>query len=232
MLVYLDESGDLGFDFESKRPSKFFVITVLVIIDKKSAKIINNSVTRTLDKKINYKKKSGKIISELKGSSTTLENKKYFLSYIEKNVTNFSLYSIILDKYALFSCSKNLIRDRIYNQMTYQLLEQISFPNRGYINLIVDRSKNSLGIKEFNDYLYTNLNLCLNLEIKLYISHDSSEKNKGIQAVDMLCYGIARKYELKDQSRYDLFKKNIKIECMFQAGIKKTAPAMCNSTRS
>jgi len=27
MYLYLDESGDLGFDFKNKKPSRFFVIT-------------------------------------------------------------------------------------------------------------------------------------------------------------------------------------------------------------
>jgi hypothetical protein len=29
IFLYLDESGDLGFDFVNKRPSKYFVVTVL-----------------------------------------------------------------------------------------------------------------------------------------------------------------------------------------------------------
>ena len=28
--LYLDESGDLGFDFVTKRPSNFFTVTVLL----------------------------------------------------------------------------------------------------------------------------------------------------------------------------------------------------------
>jgi len=30
MFIFLDESGDLGFDFENKSPSQKFVITLLV----------------------------------------------------------------------------------------------------------------------------------------------------------------------------------------------------------
>lgn len=30
MIIYLDESGDLGFDFASKRPSRKFVVALLV----------------------------------------------------------------------------------------------------------------------------------------------------------------------------------------------------------
>ena len=29
--LFLDESGDLGFDFVNKKPSKFFTITILVL---------------------------------------------------------------------------------------------------------------------------------------------------------------------------------------------------------
>jgi len=29
--LYLDESGDLGFDFINKKPSKFFTVTILAI---------------------------------------------------------------------------------------------------------------------------------------------------------------------------------------------------------
>jgi hypothetical protein len=92
----------------------------------------------------------------------------------------------------------------------------LEYKRRGRVNLIVDRSKHTLGIKEFNDYLYSTLSLCLNLETKLYIAHDKSENHKGIQAADMFCYGIARKYELQDQSWYDLFKDKIAVECEFK----------------
>jgi len=30
-FLYLDESGDLGFDFVNRKPSKFFTITILAI---------------------------------------------------------------------------------------------------------------------------------------------------------------------------------------------------------
>lgn len=70
MHLYLDESGDLGFDFENKKPSRFFVITLLIANEKSAIKIINKAVTKTLDKKINHKHKKSRIISELKGNNT------------------------------------------------------------------------------------------------------------------------------------------------------------------
>jgi hypothetical protein len=35
----LDESGDLGFDFVNKKPSKFFTITVLAVRDDNQRKL-------------------------------------------------------------------------------------------------------------------------------------------------------------------------------------------------
>lgn len=31
LYLYLDESGDLGFDFFAKKPSRFFTVTILAI---------------------------------------------------------------------------------------------------------------------------------------------------------------------------------------------------------
>lgn len=138
------------------------------------------------------------------------------MNYLNRQIVNWNLCTIVLDKLSLVQHTKNPIKERIYNQMTHQILEQINFPSVGDVNLVVDRSKNDLGIKEFNNYLNSNLSLCLNLETKLYISHDNSEKHKVIQAVDMFCYGIARKYELKDESWYSLFKNKLRVECEFK----------------
>jgi hypothetical protein len=216
MYLYLDESGDLGFDFENSNPSHFFVITLLSILDAKSIKMINAAISRTLDKKLNHKKKRHRIISELKGNATNLEVKKYFLNCINRHTNDWSLHAIFLNKKSLLKQTKNPPKDRIYNQMTHQLLENINFPKTNCVTLIIDRSKDTLGIQEFNEYLRTNLSLCLNLETKLYIHHDSSEKHKGIQAVDMFCYGISRKYEREDQAWYELFKEKIAVECEFK----------------
>ena len=101
-------------------------------------------------------------------------------------------------------------------QMMHQILEYVDFSSIKNINLIVDRCKNDFGIRELNDFLYTNLNLSLSLKTNFYISHEESEKHKGLQAVDMFCYGIARKYEIGDYTWYNFFKKHISVECKFK----------------
>lgn len=217
MYLYLDESGDLGFDFTNKKPSGFFVITLFVVHEAKAVKIINKVIEKTLDKQLNRKSKNNRSVLELKGGDTTLEIKKYFLRHLNIRTSDWDLYTIVLNKQELLKKIRSPIKDRIYNQMTHELLEKISFPITGYVNLIIDRSKDSLGIKEFNDYLYANLSLCLNLKTKLHIFHHCSTQHKGIQAADMFCHGIARKHELNDRSWYNLFKEKILVECEFKA---------------
>ena len=58
MYLCLDESGDLGFDFENKKSSHYFVITLLAVSEAKSIKVINKAVVKTLDTKLNHKKKT------------------------------------------------------------------------------------------------------------------------------------------------------------------------------
>ena len=87
--LYLDESGDLGFDLVNKKSSKFFTVCILLIKDSESKRKITKNVERTLHKKLNPKNKRNRIVQELKGTSTTIEVKKYFykkiINLIEKN---------------------------------------------------------------------------------------------------------------------------------------------------
>jgi len=50
------------------------------------------------------------------------------------------------------------------------------------------------------------------LNIFLHIYHLSSTASFELQAVDLFCWGIYRKYEQKDMEWYDLFKSKIAYE--------------------
>ena len=61
MIIYLDESGDLGFDFLKKKSSNFFVITLLVCHNKAAIDSFKVAVNRTLKNKLNHRKKNRRI---------------------------------------------------------------------------------------------------------------------------------------------------------------------------
>lgn len=162
IFLYLDESGDLGFDFVTKKPSKFFTITILALngIDKNRALI--NAVKHTLKRKLKIKSLKKGTIPELKAYKTSLEVKKYF--YHQVSGLKFELYSLTLNKRRLYEkLAKE--KERVYNYLARLVLEKVP------------------------------------LDIYHYLSHE----NLGLQAVDIFCWGIFRKYERKDVSWFNVF---------------------------
>jgi len=56
-FIFIDESGDLGFDFEKKKTSKFFVVTCLFTKDKRTIEKIVKRTHSELKKK--YRRRFG-----------------------------------------------------------------------------------------------------------------------------------------------------------------------------
>ena len=89
MYLYLDESGDLGFDFSKKGTSKYFVITILVCKDKITKRALSNAVKRTLKNKINHKKKNNSRQHELKAPELILMLKIIFTDKLKKIIIHY-----------------------------------------------------------------------------------------------------------------------------------------------
>ena len=96
MIIYLDESGDLGFDFENKQPSQKFVITLLVCHSKEAVDAFKTAVKRTLKNKLNHKKANQRYIEELHGVGLVLSNKEYF--YRQVKSMDWCIYTVALNK--------------------------------------------------------------------------------------------------------------------------------------
>ncbi len=216
MFIFLDESGDLGFDFNKKASTSTFVIALLVCRNHAAVKVLQKAVNRTLKNKINHKANRKTFKYELKGAETTITNKKYFLKQAESNA-NWEIYSVILDKRELL---KNIHRPplhkNIYNNCARQILETVKFNETELkeVKLIIDRSKNSKEILEFNRYVADHLAGLLDINTKLTIEHQISTENAGLQSVDLFSWGIFKRHEALDEDWYSLFKDRIKIELL------------------
>jgi len=194
--IFLDESGDLGFDFLNKKPSLYFVITLMISYNRKH---IQTCVRRTL-KKANKILKKHKL-NELKGSTVKLKFKRYLMEQLEKD-TSWSIYSVILDKKALLINTpiEKLNKHALYNVMAHRALEDINFTSyNGRIHLMVDRSKNKKEMTAFNEYIRANLQALLQPSAHLSINHDLSHEEPGLQVADLFSWGIYRKYEIADE---------------------------------
>lgn len=212
MIIYLDESGDLGFDFENKRPSKKFVITLLVCESGTVTRGFRTAVRRTLKNKLNRGKKGSRIVQELKGTGTTLVIKRYFYRHSPKG--GWRIYTVAVNKERVFeNLQTKAGKKKLYNYISRFLLAKVDLAGAGNaVTLVVDRSKNKDEIADFNQYLANQLDALLPLDVPLNIYHEHSHENAGLQAVDLFCWGVFRKYEHNDLDWYREYGGKIAFE--------------------
>lgn len=207
LYLYLDESGDLGFDFVNKKPSKFFTITILVIRGRENNRRLIKAVKKTLARKLNRTKP---VAGELKGARTVLEIKRYF--YTQVKDLQFAVYSLTLNKKRVYErLTRN--KERVYNYVARLVLDKIPFEKaHEQVILILDKSKSPKEIGEFNQYVLRQLTGRLDPKVPLDIKHEDSCRYHGLQAVDLFTWGIFRKYEKKDVTWFEVFREKMAYE--------------------
>lgn len=180
--------------------------------------MFRKAVRRTLKNKIRRKNnRHSKSITELKGTKTSLEVKKYFY----RNVTRggWKIYSVTLNKHRV---NEDLRRPgakkKLYNFLARFILERIDLRQASpAVTLVTDRCKDREEIRDFNQYVANQLEALLPLNIPLNIYHESSHENAGLQAVDLFCWGIFRKYEIRDAEWYDVYQDALAFETEYLA---------------
>lgn len=209
--LYLDESGDLGFDFVNKKPSKFFTVTILAISSPTINRKIRKEIQITIRRKLNKPHKRKRMVQELKGTSTTFEIKKFFYHRISD--LKFGIYSITLNKRKLY---EKLTRNKshVYNWVSRLVLDTIPFENNNgeRVELILDKCMGKPEIREFNEYIRGSLESRLPPSTILDFVHRNSHNDPGLQAVDLFCWGIFQKYERKNEEWYLLFQEKVKFD--------------------
>lgn len=207
MNIYIDESGCLGFNFKKRGTSKYLIFTALVIQEHQAQKAITKAIQRTLKNKIKHRK-NNKETKELKGHAASLAVKKYFYKQIQ-DLSGWELYAVIVNK-----AKQNLENMRMmdkatfYDEILITLIKEITFPKAKIpIPMIIDKSKNA--------NLRAKLNMRLKAQVEKYsntliVFHQDSSSEPNLQAVDLFCAGVARKFELADDEWFRVFEKRIK----------------------
>lgn len=204
--VFLDESGDLGFDFRKKRTSRYFVVTLLFVSKKGPIEKIVRSVHHNLRKK--FRIKSGVLHATDVGVTNRL---RFCRKLASKDVTIVVAY---LDKHKAYSRNKDE-RHVLYNQIVNILLERLITQRivtlAAPLELITARreTSSSLNMNLKRDVilqLKKKHNLDLHMQIRM------PHEEKGLQAVDMASWAIFRKYELQDAKYFDLLRPIIAEE--------------------
>ncbi len=201
--IFLDESGDLGFNFTNKKTSKYFIIT-FIFSEKKNA--LEKAVSKThscLKKK--YRKQSGTLHC-FKEKPITRERLLKKIAKIDCNIM-----TIYLNKKKVHSRLKDE-KPVLYNYVTNILLDRIItkkiLPLNQKIILIASRKETNKFLNEnFKNYLSksTQNNHKANIEIFIKTPHEE----KSLQAVDFASWAIFRKQEKNDSTYYNLIKEKI-----------------------
>ncbi len=212
LYLYLDESGDLGFDFVNKKPSVHFTIAVLAVKGHENNRAIGSAVRMTIRRKL--RPPGGKISPEIKGHSAQLEVKRYF--YRKVAGTDFRVYGITFNKRLTFRFLAE-DKERIYNFISRLVLEKVDMADtKVRVILTVDKSKTMPGIRDFNALVLAHLKSRLDPRIPLEIVHRSSQEAPQLQAVDLFAWGIFRRYERGDAEWRDEFSGKIVFDGLYE----------------
>lgn len=198
--LFLDESGDLGFN-PKKKNSKFFIITVIFTSEKKSLEKIVKKTHATLRKKV--KRLSGGVLHSYKENAVTRNrllklvsggNYKIMTVCLNKSKVHTNLQD---EKHVLYNYVVNILLDRI---MTKKYLQ-----GSGQVVLIAEKRETNKFLNDnFKAYLENQLKNKHRALISVEIKIPSQEK--ALQAIDFVSWSIFRKYEMKDDSYYKIIK--------------------------
>ena len=201
--IFLDESGDLGFN-QKKENSKYFVVTILSTPNKKPLEKLVKKIHSQLRKKI--KRLSGGILHSYKEKPVT---RTRLLSNLAK--LDCSIMTIYLNKskvYTKLQEEKHLL----YNYVTNILLDRIMSKNLvkrdNKIYLIASKRETNKFLNEnFKNYLKNQIinRHKINLEVETKVP----AQEKSLQVVDFVSWAIYRKYEFGDENFYNLIKSKI-----------------------
>ncbi|MHB8425487.1 MAG: DUF3800 domain-containing protein [Gammaproteobacteria bacterium] len=188
------------------------MITLLVCQSDTVTRCFRTAVRRTLKNKLNRGKKGSRIVQELKGTGTTLEVKRYFYRHSPRD--GWQIYTVAVNKERVHKHLQTKPgKQRLYNYISRFLLERVSLANaRNAVTLVVDRSKNKDEIADFNQYLKNQLDALMPLDVPVNYYHEHSYENTGLQAVDLFCWGVFRKYEHGDLDWYREYSGKIAFE--------------------
>jgi hypothetical protein len=201
--IFMDESGDLGFDFTKKKTTKFFIITCLFTNNKRPIEKIVKKIHSDLKNK--YKRRFGALHAVREKHITrqrllkNISEKECFIMtiYLNKKKVYTRLQN---EKVVLYNYVANILLDRIYSKKIIPLNQKIEF--------VASR-------KETNKFLNENFKNYLNVQVKnkhksiIDIKIKSPAEEKSLQAVDFICWAIFRKYEYGDDYYYNLIKIKI-----------------------
>lgn len=201
--LFLDESGDLGFNFKKKKPSKFFVITCLFTENKRPIERIVKKTHSELSKK--FKRRFG-VLHSVKERPIT--RRRLLRRLTEKECLIMTIYLNKKKVYTRLQNEKTILYNYVANILLDRMYSRKLVATPGTIYLIASR-------RETNKFLNENFKNYLNQQVKnrhktkIEIMIKTPYEEKALQVVDFVSWAIFRKYEFDDDNYYNIIKSKI-----------------------
>lgn len=214
-MIYLDESGDLGF---GPRSSKHFVLTAIIARDPGK---VRRCIKRVRQQKLPKKYKT---VPELKFHNSSQTIRKHVLGCLVRTDTDIA-YAVL---------RKNQVYERLkskpsilYNYLSGSLIAKIitAYKLEGPVKVFVDRSLYGFERENFDNYLTWKACLGNHSEEQSLeppeIEHIDSRQDRCIQVVDFVAGAINHRYSMEDPSYYNLIEQKVSILMDFFEGRDK-----------
>lgn len=212
--VYVDESGDLGFN---DKATKNF--TIGYVFTKNRYPTVENEIIRHTLKRINKKMKNPKNkIAEFKFSNNTDKTKYKFLEKIRSMDTVIGVICVSKDsvKEDLKHDLGRLYRFLIVNTIITILVRDYFQKDDPYnsIRFVIDRSLSNNARKRFNEYCehkvsFRSWEKDVDIDHRISICHEDSQSVPMLQVADFIAGAVQRKFEMGDSIFYDLIQDKI-----------------------
>lgn len=205
--IFLDESGDLGFNLNKSGTSENFIITFFVIKNKKP---FDNIVKKTFTKMNKVERKS--LQGVLHAYKLLPRRRKKILKSILEY--DFQLMVIRLNKskvYTHLHNEKQVVYNYITNILLNRILDKKLIDTDKKVHLIASRREtNKFLNSNFKNYLKnkTQQNHSVDIDINIALSH----QEKCLQIVDLISWSYFRHVEHEDSSYYNIIKETMREE--------------------
>jgi len=202
--IFLDESGDLGFDFSKKKTSRFFVITCLFVAEKGPIEKITKTIFSNFSK-TEIRNHHGVLHSYKEKPQT----RRKLLRYVsEKDISVITIYLNKKKVYTRLQDEKHLLYNYVANILLDRIYKGKLIPATQKVTLIASRREtNKFLNKNFCTYIRNQLSLNHHITIEVLIR--SPHQEKSLQIVDCICWAIFRKHEHGDDSYFTIIKKKV-----------------------
>lgn len=202
--IFLDESGDLGFNFSASGTSKYFVVCILITENKKTLDQLVKKIIRNLPPKQRQKRKG---VLHCTNEDVTIRKR------LLANLTHreLGIVYICIEKKRILIPDRNqkhLLYNYITNALINKVFDYLSEKEIGGVDFFASRRETNKYYNEcFSRFIESNTTKNSNIDLKIHIA--SPQDEKCLQIVDFLSWSVFRKYEYNDDEYYSIISSKI-----------------------